>query len=98
LQDFSPVHQKAFTQSEHYTTKNGENAQPEFNYLLPPKEMLVYERQGPPVSWDKFNTEAFLVKGRLKEGEDRYASNKFNQAASDAIAMDRSISDSRERS
>jgi polypeptide N-acetylgalactosaminyltransferase len=70
--------------------------EPEISYLLPSKEMLVHERQGPPIPWNKFDTEKFLEKDRLKPGEDRYAANKFNQAASDAIAMDRPISDSRE--
>ncbi|KAI6233109.1 Polypeptide N-acetylgalactosaminyltransferase [Aphelenchoides fujianensis] len=68
----------------------------EFRFLLPPKEMLVYEPKGTPVPWDLFDSESFLAKGRLREGEDRYEGNKFNQAASDAIAMNRSISDSRE--
>jgi hypothetical protein len=70
--------------------------QPEFNYLLPLESMLIYERRGEPVYWKNFDTETFLNKGKLKEGEDRYASNKFNQAASDAIPMNRSVSDTRE--
>lgn len=98
MQEFSPTQHKASTQSQSHTVPVVHDEQPEFNYLLPPKEMLVYERQGQAIPWDKFDTEAFLVKGRLKDGEDRYAANKFNQAASDSIAMDRSISDSRERS
>lgn len=38
------------------------------NYLLPPKEMLVYERRGEPIPYDEFYAETFLEKGRLKSG------------------------------
>lgn len=48
------------------------------------------------VNWHQFDVDKYLSKGRLKDGEDRYLANKFNQAASDAVAFNRSILDSRE--
>ncbi|KAL3124764.1 hypothetical protein niasHT_001601 [Heterodera trifolii] len=50
------------------------------------------------IFWEDFDTEAYLVKGKLKVGDDKYAANKFNQAASDAIPMQRHLPDTRERS
>ena len=57
---------------------------------------IVYPKQEPVVPWNEFDTEGYLSRGRLKEGEDKYAANKFNQAASDAVKPDRGIPDSRE--
>ena len=42
-----------------------------------------------------FSTEAYLKGGALKEGEDKYNRNQFNQEASDAIGGDRSVPDTR---
>ncbi|KAI3415816.1 hypothetical protein GPALN_005392 [Globodera pallida] len=50
------------------------------------------------ISWEDFDTEAYLAKGRLKPGADKYAANKFNQAASDSLPAQRSLPDTRERS
>ncbi|KAI6189473.1 Polypeptide N-acetylgalactosaminyltransferase [Aphelenchoides bicaudatus] len=98
LQEFSPTKDHVSTQSLHETSSMKWSHLVLLVFLvLPASSLLVYERKGQPVPWNKFDKEAFLVKDRLKEGEDRYAKNKFNQAASDQIPMDRSIPDSREK-
>lgn len=48
------------------------------------------------IPWMDFDSTEYLNRGKLKPGEDRYAANKFNQAASDSILMNRTIADSRE--
>uniref|UniRef100_F1KZJ2 Polypeptide N-acetylgalactosaminyltransferase n=1 Tax=Ascaris suum TaxID=6253 RepID=F1KZJ2_ASCSU len=60
------------------------------------KNAIVYPKPAKTVNFQDFDHESYLKKGALKAGEDRYAANKFNQAASDAIKWDRSIGDSRE--
>ncbi|VDK60209.1 unnamed protein product [Anisakis simplex] len=57
---------------------------------------IVYAKPAVTVNYKEFDHEGYLKKGLLKAGEDRYAANKFNQAASDVIAWNRSVSDSRE--
>lgn len=42
-----------------------------------------------------FNEKAYIDKTRVKPGEDAYAKNKFNQAASDDIPSNRDIPDAR---
>lgn len=42
-----------------------------------------------------FDEEAYLNGGALKDGEDKYDRNQFNQAASDAIGGDRTVPDTR---
>lgn len=42
-----------------------------------------------------FDEQAYLRGGALREGEDKYNRNQFNQAASDAIGGDRSVPDTR---
>ncbi len=44
-----------------------------------------------------FNEEAYIVKGRLKPGEDVYQNNKFNQEASDGLPSNRKVPDYRHR-
>ncbi|CAG9531035.1 unnamed protein product [Cercopithifilaria johnstoni] len=63
-----------------------------------PKNAIIYSKPEKTLSWKDFDHEAFLRKGSLHPGEDRYAANKFNQAASDATRWDRDIIDSREAS
>ncbi|CAD5224011.1 unnamed protein product [Bursaphelenchus okinawaensis] len=70
----------------------------EFKYLKILPDMVVHQPKDEQVTWMEFDSERFLAKGRLQEGEDRYAKNKFNQAASDAIPMNREVIDSREKS
>lgn len=57
----------------------------------PPK--YVHEEEG--VNRPPFSAEAYLKGGALKDGEDKYNRNQFNQAASDAIGADRSVPDTR---
>jgi|UniRef100_A0AC35EXN6 polypeptide N-acetylgalactosaminyltransferase len=62
----------------------------------PPIHSIIHQSNGPKVKWSDFNVDKYLEAGKLKEGEDRYAKNKFNQAASDSTKWDRQITDSRE--
>lgn len=57
----------------------------------PPK--YIHEEEG--VSRPPFSKESYLKGDALKEGEDKYNRNQFNQAASDALGGDRSIPDTR---
>ncbi|KHN86773.1 Polypeptide N-acetylgalactosaminyltransferase 4 [Toxocara canis] len=57
---------------------------------------IVYPKPAKTVNFQDFDHESYLKRGALKAGEDRYAANKFNQAASDAIKWNRNIGDSRE--
>lgn len=53
----------------------------------------IHKEEG--VARPPFNEEAYLKEGGLKDGEDKYDRNQFNQAASDALGGDRSIPDTR---
>ncbi|KAK6026425.1 ricin-type beta-trefoil lectin domain protein [Ostertagia ostertagi] len=59
------------------------------NTVIQPKVLPVQ-------TLSEFDSEAYVSKGKLKLGEDKYAANKFNQMASDAIAVNRDVIDSRE--
>ncbi|XP_076464245.1 polypeptide N-acetylgalactosaminyltransferase-like isoform X2 [Babylonia areolata] len=61
----------------------------------PPDTGQDSDRASGKVSWDQFDSQAYLDKKRLKVGEDAYARNKFNQKASDDIALDRAVPDTR---
>uniref|UniRef100_A0AC35U372 Polypeptide N-acetylgalactosaminyltransferase n=1 Tax=Rhabditophanes sp. KR3021 TaxID=114890 RepID=A0AC35U372_9BILA len=61
-----------------------------------PIDSIIHEKPDNTVTWQLFDTEQYLVKGRLKTGEDKYSANKFNQEAADAAKFDRSVPDSRE--
>ena len=63
---------------------------------IPPIHSVIHKSETPKVKWTDFNVDKYLEAGKLREGEDRYAKNKFNQAASDATKWDRTIVDSRE--
>ena len=64
-----------------------------FYYIFCPHTQYIHEEMG--VSRPPFNEEAYLRGGALKEGEDKYNRNQFNQAASDAIGGDRNVPDTR---
>lgn len=43
----------------------------------------------------KFDSKAYIDAHRLREGQDAYETNKFNQKASDDLPLDRDIPDVR---
>ena len=47
------------------------------------------------LSWEYFDVKEYLDKTRVQPGQDAYARNKFNQAASDRIKMNRDVPDTR---
>lgn len=47
------------------------------------------------VDWKYFSESAYITGNTLRAGEDAYARNKFNQAASDKIASNREVTDTR---
>uniref|UniRef100_A0A0L8HM44 Polypeptide N-acetylgalactosaminyltransferase n=1 Tax=Octopus bimaculoides TaxID=37653 RepID=A0A0L8HM44_OCTBM len=47
------------------------------------------------VHWSQFDADKYIAKKALKPGEDSYARNKFNQAASDSVKMTRDLPDDR---
>jgi len=47
------------------------------------------------LQWQYFDERAYVDKTKLKPGQDAYARNKFNQAASDQLKSNREIPDSR---
>ncbi|CAJ0586067.1 unnamed protein product, partial [Mesorhabditis spiculigera] len=59
---------------------------------------VIHPKPQPPQTWQQFDSAAYLSRGALKPGEDKYAANKFNQQAADAARIDRPITDSREGS
>ena len=61
------------------------------------RDSLIHPQPAEPVPYTRFDFHAYQAKGQLKEGEDRYSANKFNQAASDAIPHDRVVPDTREK-
>jgi len=73
---------------------------------LSPAVDLIIEESGPSgsketggemsgVEWRYFQELAFIQGNTLKEGEDAYARNKFNQAASDKVLSNRDVPDTR---
>jgi len=50
------------------------------------------------VDWKYFSESAYITGNTLRAGEDAYARNKFNQAASDKIASNRDVPDTRSSS
>jgi len=47
------------------------------------------------LQWQYFDERAYVDKTKLQPGQDAYARNKFNQAASDQLKSNREIPDSR---
>lgn len=47
------------------------------------------------VTWDYFDETGYVQRGRLRQGEDPYLRNRFNQQASDALSSNRIIPDTR---
>ncbi|KAL6741187.1 hypothetical protein Aduo_014466 [Ancylostoma duodenale] len=61
-----------------------------------PENTIIQPKPLPILKLHEFDAEAYIEKGKLKPGEDKYAANKFNQMASDAASVKREIIDSRE--
>ena len=49
------------------------------------------------VQWQYFAENSYIEGDRLRDGEDKYSRNKFNQEASDKIASNRKIPDTRSK-
>lgn len=49
----------------------------------------------PQISWDYFDEQGYIKRGRLRTGEDPYVRNRFNQQASDSLPSNRNIPDTR---
>ena len=49
------------------------------------------------VHWQYFAENSYIAGDRLREGEDKYSRNKFNQEASDKIASNRKVPDTRSK-
>ena len=47
------------------------------------------------LKWQYFDEKSYVDKKKIQPGQDAYARNKFNQAASDQLKSDRNIADSR---
>ena len=53
------------------------------------------EQDSDSIDWQYFDEKAYIESKLVKDGEDAYAKNKFNQAASDQLASNRAIPDTR---
>ena len=51
--------------------------------------------RGHDVDWQYFNERRYIDSKALKDGDDPYVRNKFNQAASDKLPSNRDIPDTR---
>ncbi|UMM38098.1 hypothetical protein L5515_009653 [Caenorhabditis briggsae] len=60
------------------------------------EDTTIHKRTEAGVTWQNFDVEKFLNKGKWHKGEDKYKANSFNQEASDALNPTRKIPDSRE--
>lgn len=47
------------------------------------------------LSWNYFDESGYISRGGLRQGEDPYVRNRFNQEASDNLASNREIPDTR---
>jgi len=54
-----------------------------------------YSHHSDKLQWQYFDERAYVDKTKLRPGQDAYARNKFNQAASDQLKSNREIPDSR---
>jgi len=63
-----------------------------------PSKSAVYASpslENDTLQWQYFDEKAYIDKTKLHRGQDAYARNKFNQAASDQLVSNRDIPDSR---
>lgn len=49
------------------------------------------------LTWNYFDEAAYIARGGLREGEDPYVRNRFNQEASDHLPSNRDIPDTRNK-
>lgn len=47
------------------------------------------------ITWNYFDEAGYIARGGLREGEDPYVRNRFNQEASDSLPSNREIPDTR---
>jgi len=63
-----------------------------------PSQLTRFEGQdyeNGKLQWQYFDERTYVDKTKLQPGQDAYARNKFNQAASDKLMSNRDIPDSR---
>ncbi|ETN87074.1 glycosyltransferase, group 2 family protein [Necator americanus] len=70
--------------------------EPPTSFLERFKNTIIQPKPLPVLKLVEFDAEAYVERGKLKPGEDKYAANKFNQLASDTASAKRDIIDSRE--
>jgi hypothetical protein len=58
----------------------------------------IIELSDPGVAWQYFDERSYISASGLKPGENAYARNKFNQEASDKLASNRDVPDTRSAS
>lgn len=70
------------------------SASPKTNNL---RSLAIYSPSDitPQLSWDYFDEQGYIKRGGLRTGEDPYIRNRFNQQASDLLASNRDIPDTR---
>ena len=64
-------------------------------YSIQPAVYASPSREDDKLQWQYFDEKAYIDKTKLQHGQDAYARNKFNQAASDRLLSNREIPDSR---
>ncbi|XP_059615210.1 polypeptide N-acetylgalactosaminyltransferase 2-like isoform X1 [Phlebotomus argentipes] len=57
--------------------------------------IAVVPETSPRLSWDYFDEAGYIARGGLRNGEDPYIRNRFNQQASDLLPSNREIPDTR---
>ena len=65
------------------------------HYIYRPQMSVGSPTGSTGVHWQYFAEDSYIAGDKLKAGEDKYARNKFNQEASDKIASNRKVPDTR---
>lgn len=90
-------------QIENRALRLRENSSPFMNYVdetspsIQPthQQSTRHNNKSDRPSWDYFDEQNYIHKGSLRTGEDPYIRNRFNQQASDRLASNRAIPDTR---